>query len=247
MRIDYPYLLRDVSRHGRVTYYVRLRGRPKVRLPEGLEPRTPAFTEAYWSARKSEPKTIAAPARPGTFRFIAEHYLRSPEFKALDRRLTQGPRRLIINKLIANIGDLSAEIPPAKIREALKVRSPGAAKHLLSTLRAIYGVACEDDLISSDPTASVRLKRAPTDGYHTWTPAECAMYEARWPVGTKARTAYAIGLWLAQRSSDAVRLGRPHENADGSRVQFRQQKNRASKPVDLDIPILPPLREALDA
>lgn len=44
------YVSRDVDRHGRVRYYLRMPGRPRERIREEFG--TPAFERAYWRARK---------------------------------------------------------------------------------------------------------------------------------------------------------------------------------------------------
>jgi len=44
--------------------------------------------------------------------------------------------------------------------------------------------------------------------HHTWTDAELAAFEARWPLGTRERLAYALLLYTAQRVGDAVEIHR---------------------------------------
>ena len=46
-----------------------------------------------------------------------------------------------------------------------------------------------------------------TDGFYTWTEEDAAKYEARHPVGSKARLALALYLNLGVRKSDVVRIG----------------------------------------
>ena len=123
------------------------------------------------------------------------------------------------------------------------LRGYGAAKDFLSCLRGVYRVAIEDGLVATDPTVGIRAPRPKAEGWHSWTPEECAAYERRWPVGTKQRTAYAIGIYTAQRISDAVALGRQHIRQ--GRLEFTQQKNRSRSPIRVVIPLAPPLAEAL--
>ena len=243
--VDFPYLLVDRSRHGQIRYYVRMPGKKMVRIR--AEPGTEAFVDAYWAARKGVDamSTTLARIQPGSFAHIANNYLASRDFKALDAKLTQQLRRRVLKKLVDQIGDKPAKIDVKTLRAAVKRRNYAAAKDFLTTLRAVYRVAVDDELVDADPTIGIPNPKPSTDGFHTWTLEDCARYEKRWPLGTQARTAYAIGLYTGQRGSDAVRLGRPMER-DG-RIHLRQWKNRAKKPVDIDIRILPPLREALDA
>lgn len=141
------------------------------------------------------------------------------------------------------IGDKPALIDPRAIRDGVRRRGYGAAKEFLSCLRAVYRVAIEDGLVSSDPTLGIRAPRPKVEGWHTWTLEDCTAYEKRWPIGTKQRTAYAIGIYTAQRISDAVLLGRQHQRQ--GRLEFTQRKNQRRSPVRVVIPLVPPLAEAL--
>lgn len=247
MILDLPYTCEYPSRHGKLQRYVRLPGKRKIRLRTDPNADQIAFLDEYRAAigGKTMPSLAFSRSREGTFAHMAEAYMRSPAFTKLDKRLTQRPRELILNKLITEIGTLPALIETKNIRDAVNSRSYGAAKDFLSALRAVYKFAIEEEIVDRDPSKGVALKRPETEGFHTWTAEECAAYEAKWPLGTQARTAYAIGLYAAQRSSDAVKLGRPH--LQGDRLKFVQQKNRDSKPVKIDIPLVHPLKEAIKA
>lgn len=245
MLIKWKGVTRDVDRHGNARFYFRAPGKPKVRL-QG-EPGSEEFALAYFAARAggAPPKLKRVGERRGTFAYIVRHYLTSRDFKALDRKLTQRPRERLLETIVAKIGDLPAVIDPMTIRQGIRDRSYSQGKEFLAALRAVYRLACDDGLVATDPTLGLRRKPHVTDGHRTWTAEDCAAYEAKWPLGTQARTAYAIGLYTAQRISDAVKIGRPHER-DG-RLRFTQAKNERRRPVLVDIPIVPPLREALDA
>jgi integrase len=52
--------------------------------------------------------------------------------------------------------------------------------------------------------------RRKSDGHPPWTDDDCAKYEARWPLGTRERVAYAVLLVSGLRRGDAVVLGRQH-------------------------------------
>lgn len=250
--IELPYLFSDYDRHGTRRWFVRLPPEPgkktrrKIRIREA--PGTQAFTDAYWSALKAPPPPpVNRPQRvqANSLEWLVRLYWASPDFKRLDKTYTQPTRRRVLNKLIGAIGDKPAFIAPTAIRESLRARGYGAAKDLLTALRSLYRFGVEAGHVSTDPTAGIKLSRRRTDGFHTWTTADCEAFEKRWPLGTKQRLAYALGLYTAQRGSDVVKLGRQMERA--GRLRFRQQKNRTSRPVDVDIPIVQPLRVAIDA
>jgi integrase len=92
-----------------------------------------------------------------------------------------------------------------------------------------------------DPTYAIKKLKVRSEGYHSWSEAEVAAFEARWPLGTRERLAMALLLLTAQRRFDLVEVGRQHVR-DRS-INVRQQKTGSH----LAIPMHPRLREAIDA
>ena len=78
-----------------------------------------------------------------------------------------------------------------------------------------------------------------------WTEEDVQKYEARHPVGTKARLALDLFLYTGVRISDVVRLGRGMER-DGCLV-FTEEKGGSRTPKRHVLQILPPLRRSIDA
>jgi integrase len=72
-----------------------------------------------------------------------------------------------------------------------------------------------------------------------------ARYEARHPIGTKARLAFDLLLYTGVRRSDAVRLG-PQMERNGKLV-FSEKKGRSRIVKTHELPILPPLRRSIYA
>lgn len=147
----------------------------------------------------------------------------SADFKSLDPKLTQQPRRLILEKLIEKVGEYPAVIDPQTIRNAKDRKGYGAAKDFMAALRQVYHVAVRDKLVRVDPTIGITVNRPKTSGYYSWELEDCLAFEARWPLGTKPRKAYALGLYLACRRSDAVLLGR--RMVRNEVIKYTQQKN----------------------
>jgi integrase len=79
----------------------------------------------------------------------------------------------------------------------------------------------------------VKLPAARSDGFHTWTDEEIALFESAYPIGTRPRLALALLLYTAQRRSDVVRMGRQHVR-DGW-LTIRQKKTGNL----VDIPYIP--------
>lgn len=100
-------------------------------------------------------------------------------------------------------------------------------------------------------------------GWHTWTNDEIAQFKNHHPIGTKPRLAFALFRYLGVRRSDAVKLGKGMEfvavddtghNYEAIRFKVTKGSERkpqpgkpATEPKMLAVPILPELREILDA
>jgi hypothetical protein len=76
---------------------------------------------------------------------------------------------------------------------------PGAALDTLKKLRILIAHAIDKGGLKHDP--STGIKRPKGKEIRAWTDRELAAFERRWPIGTKQRTAYALGLWMGTRGS----------------------------------------------
>ncbi len=247
MRIRLKYLSEDVDRHGNVRCYVRMAGRPKVRLRK--MPGTPEFMEEYRAAvvaAETAPRQARVMAR-GSFGYLCRLYYGSATFKALDKS-TQDWRRRALDEVCTAHADKPVALMRArhvrKLRDE-KADAPSVANTRLKALRALFRWAIEADEIDSNPARDVHLIRYATQGYHSWTLDEVAAFEAKHPIGSKARLALAILLYTACRREDAARLGPQHIR--GNRLRYTQAKNEHRSPVAMDIPVHPDLRIAIDA
>ena len=70
-----------------------------------------------------------------------------------------------------------------------------------------------------------RLDPRKPGGFHAWTIEEVEQFEAKHPIGSKARLAFALLLYTTQRRSDIVRFGQQHVR-DGW-LHFTQRKTRS--------------------
>jgi len=125
-----------------------------------------------------------------------------------------------------------------KILQPLADR-PGAALDTLKKLRILIGHAISIDWLKSDP--SVGIKRPKTKEIRAWTDAEMTAFEARWPLGTKQRTAYALMLHVGTARVDVH--GITWAQVDASGVGYTRNKTG----VAVDIGMQTDLRIALDA
>jgi integrase len=118
---------------------------------------------------------------------------------------------------------------------AARAAKPDSANGLRKVLRAMMAHAVEIEMRRDDPTRDVKPIKVKSDGFHSWSEAEIAQFEARHAIESKARLAFALLLYTGQRRSDVVTMGRQHIRSGFIHVQ--QQKTGA----ELDIPIMPEL------
>jgi len=254
-RLHLPYVMHDTDRHGNVRYYLRRRGRRKVRLPG--RPGSPEFMAAYHAGlAETAPPPGVARIEPGSLRWLVTRYLASPEARDLQPKTRSARRRnleAICAELLAAddptpLGDLPfAQMAARHVRllRDRKAAAPEAANDRLKSLKVLFAWAVAADLAHTNPARDVPKFRPSATGFHTWTPEEVEKYEARWPAGTKARLALDLVMYTGARRSDIIALGRQHERAGW--LCWTQAKGRARKPVRVEIPILPALRATLDA
>jgi integrase len=152
-------------------------------------------------------------------------------------------------------GNLAGNLPFAEVEPRHvsrwrddKAAFPDAANNLVKVLRQLFTWACSPDyrFAERNPARDVaRLPSANPDGIRAWGEADAARYEARHPIGTKARLVFDLLLYTGVRRSDVVKLG-PQMERDG-KLLFSETKGRARITTTHELPILPPLRRSIDA
>jgi integrase len=242
IRLDYIHEFRD--RHGKVRRYVRLPG--GKRIPLHGAPGTEGFMDAYRAALAGDALHVeigASRTKPGTVNAAVISYFNSAAFQvqAPDTRRT---RRNILERFRVEHGDKRVALLQRSHIDrmvAAKAGTPSAARNFLNTVRALMGHCIIEGMRGDDPTQGVKRVPIKTTGYRTWTEGDIAAFEAKHPVGSRARLALALLLYTAQRRSDVVQFGRQHVR-DGL-LHLRQQKTRA----ELVIPVHPELAAVLEA
>jgi integrase len=228
-------------RTGAVFHYFRRRGYPRVRLP-GI-PGSREFVEAYQRALDGQQMPVGAGrTKAGTLNAAIVGYYDSTMFFGALAPSTKQIRRQILERFRADHSDKPIAMLPQKfIILALGKLKPFAARSWLKAIRHLMAYAVSANLVETDITQGIKLPKVKTDGFYTWSEQDIAAYEAAHAIGTKARLAFALLLYTAQRRSDVIRIG-PQHIRDGV-LHVKQQKTGA----ELYIPVHPDLRAIMDA
>jgi integrase len=268
VHVKLRYVHRDVDRYGNVRHYFR-RAKGHLKHQIKFEPGSQAFLDRYKELRAShgaapaipeaaadgsEPDALAdpGPIKPDTFRWLFEEYQKSAIFKSLAPS-TQNRRRNNIEAMLAErvrpgSPDTYDAMPlrsltskNLKVLRERKAGLPEALNQRVRALRHLFAWAHEAEHLAANPAREIKKIAHKSAGHHTWTVEEVERFEARWPVGSKARLALALLLWTGARRSDVYLFGRQHVR-DGW-LKFRARKND----VLVEAPVLPCLQEVIDA
>ena len=118
---------------------------------------------------------------------------------------------------------------PASSSPTLTDQVPRSAT--LKILRVLIRHGIDIGWLDHDP--SLGIKRPKTQEIRSWTDAEIAAFEQRWPIGTKQRLAFALMLYTGQRRSDVSPhdLGRRERGNDsGCAAKDRTQAHDSAAP-----------------
>jgi hypothetical protein len=116
---------------------------------------------------------------------------------------------------------------------------PGAMLDILKKMRILIAHAIEKGWLKYDP--SLGIKRPKSKPVRRWRDSEMAAFEARWPLGTKQRTAYELMLNVGTARVDVHMMTWSQIDTEG--VQYTRRKSGEH----VDIGMSKTLRAALDA
>ena len=161
-RQPYKFLKREATRHGKVVWYLRRVGQPKIRLP-GYPGELRENEAAYYAALENKP-IIKAPGEgrfaAGTFGDLCARYLGSNKF-LLRAPITQATYRNQIDPLRIEFGHIPLKQFERRHIVALmdrKAGKPGAANTLLKMLKILFGDGVIAGLMDKNPAVGVEGK-----------------------------------------------------------------------------------------
>lgn len=205
---------------------------------------SPEFMEAYQAYMAAQPAPLArAKNGPGTFAALVESYYRSGDYKNLkdsSRQLYRYALEPLKEKHGHRMAHDMRRDKLVKIIEEIGERAPGMANLTRAVLQKMMKVAKSRGDISVNPLADT-LTAYKIGTHHTWTDEELLQFEARWPLGTRQRLAYALLFYTGQRGGDVVRMRRK-DIKDGV-IDVVQEKTG----TEVSIGIHPDLAKAIAA
>jgi integrase len=238
-----PHLHREMTRHGKAVWYVRVDKGPRLRIraPFG----TPEFEAEYQAAISGRPRRLRGTS-VGTLAWLIERYRETTAWTDLSLG-TRRYRENIFQRVLQTAGNE----PFARITKTAiiagrdrRLQTPAQSRKFLDTMRGLFRWATQARLLKTDPTLGVdNPKRKKGDGFIAWTEEHIAAYEQQWPVGTHRRVWLDVLLYTGLRRGDAVRLGRQHVR-DGI-ATIKTEKSGFN--VEVTLPILPVLETTLKA
>ncbi len=239
-RFRLKYVNEYADKQGHIRRYVRRKGLPGVPLPD--IPGSDEFMAAYRAALEAVAPKQQIGAAAGSLKALAIEYFASVEFSNLASG-SQIVYRKALHPIIDKHGHrLVRDLPSDKARKIIQevgARAPGMANLTLAALRQVIAHGVRLGWRRDNPFSTVPKYKL--GSVHTWTEAQLAAFEKRWPLGTRERLAYDLLLWTAQRIGDVAKMRR----ADLVRgyVHVVQQKTSA----EVSVPVRPELARSLKA
>ena len=236
-KVSIPFI-QVIRKKGRKYYYFR-RGDQRAPLPG--EPHSPTFAAAYQAALRGPCR--AERAAPGSMSALAVSWYRSHSFARLAAQSQRTYRRLLEGFLSAYGSLPVAGIRPKHIHQIMDKgqKTPAQTNALLNVLRRLLQHGFQTGWIEENPAKHVEKLAYAKTPHATWKEEHIAAFEARWPLGTRARLALALLLYTGQRRSDVVTMGPQHVR--GGVVEVVQRKTGKR----LSIPLHGELRAAMEA
>jgi integrase len=239
MTVRLRYIDRFTDRHGKVRHYFRRPGGARIPLPD---PSDPGFIAAYQAALDGQPAAAErVKGAPGTFDRLLFEYFRSPDFLRQKKSSQTVTRRILEAFAKEHGGKRVATMPRKAVVHVIgqKSATPAAANNLLKKLRSLIRFGIANGYRPDDPT--IGIKRFKEGTHHSWTEQEIAKFEARWPVGSRERTAFALALFTGQRRADIASMTWAAYDAAAGLIEVVQEKTG----TPLTIPVHRDLRSAL--
>lgn len=254
MKVDYPGLIKEPLPSGNFRYRVRVEGNKRKRIRLHVTPEHPDFAEHYHRARAGvelsaapHPPELEAPETVGWLTREYEKHMTQQVAAGRMSPATLKQRASFFSRYRTSYGGHSMHMPRSAVlalRDSMAA-TPGAADNMVKAIRALYVWAVDRDICALNPAKGVEKINPGSGGASAWTTKDLKRYRDAHGTGTMAHRTLTLFMFSACRISDAVWLGTDQQERDGDVTWLSWQPvKRGSMPVD--IPMLPPLIDAVD-
>ena len=147
-----PHLIREVSRHGTVSWVVRVGHGPRVYLRAAYG--SAEFEAEYHAAIRGEPVSGPRKAGAGTFEWLWNLYRASPAWRELSAA-THKQRENIVRPILESHGGAPVSYFNRKSIVASRDKradTPSQANNFLDAMRSLFAWAVEAEHVPEDPT-----------------------------------------------------------------------------------------------
>jgi integrase len=228
--IRLPYIQEYRDRTGKTRRYFRRPGAKRVPLP-GV-PGSAEFMSAYEAAMASKAAPVGGNHPEGTIAALVVGFYKSSSFENL-KPGSKRVYRLILDKFRQEDGHRLVRDMPRRaamsIVEEIGTTRPGMANLTVKVMRRLFAYGIKKEMRDDNPFVGIEAYKMGT--YHTWTDAEIAAYEAKWPIGTRERLAFDLLLYTGQRVGDVAAMRRA--DIRNGAIHLTQEKTG----VELAIPL----------
>ncbi|AXK79649.1 integrase [Pseudolabrys taiwanensis] len=239
-----PHLQLQTTRHGKRVWYVRIGKGPRTRIR--AEFGTPEFDTEYQAAITGNPRPQKDTPSAHSLAWLITRYRETTPWFALSMA-TRRQRENIFENVLKTAGSQ----PFAKITKATivagrerRASTPAQSRNFLDAMRGLFRWAQEAGHVKVDPTDGVgNPPRKKGDGFVPWTEEHVALFQKRWPLGTRQRVWLDVLLYSGLRRGDAVRYGRQHVRNGVGRIPTE----KSGLQVTAVVPVLPILAKTLEA
>ncbi|WP_375659375.1 tyrosine-type recombinase/integrase [Bartonella sp. MR30HLJHH] len=243
-----PHLVKEVTRHGKIIWYVRIGHGPRIRIRGTYG--TQEFVDNYKSALAELqglilPKSKTGKLVEGSFAWLLKQYFNSSNWHSLSK-VTQKQKELILMKVCDTIGNIPYQaIEKKHIIAGVERRkeTPAMARNFLKALNGLFNWAIDQGLLENNP--ALGIKRPPLknkEGFPVWTEEDVEKYYQRWHHGTHERVWIDVLLYTGLRRGDAVRIG--WKDVKDNIIHLKTEKSKFQ--TDVFLPILPELAKTLE-
>lgn len=243
--IDMPnerprYLQKQITRHGKVAWYVRVGRGKKTRIYGKYG--SDEFKDNYDAAISGQPRAKKG-AKPDTLEWLINLHRKSEYWSGLAAS-TRVQRERIYRQVLKTAGNKPVVyIDKQAILKGKERRkgTPSEARHFIDAMRSLFKWALDSDLVKIDPTAGIKTAKPDKAGIKPWTDEDIAKFEKRWPRGTRERVMFDIFIYTGLRIGDAAALGKQHVKNGIIAIDTEKTGMRVT------IPMLAPLAATLKA